>query len=117
MKISLAESRVSRATSNRPPISYGDPAFLLQREPDGSDMVVEVSPWRRHLAQSHRCASLEQVVDHPHRVAALFLGLAVEEASELRKGLRLVVGTDRHVLMSSRELTADLLVQGLDESL
>jgi hypothetical protein len=50
-------------------------------------------------------------------VSAFLDRLPVEEAGELGKGLRLVVGGDRDVLMGGRELVGDLFVQGLDETI
>jgi hypothetical protein len=50
-------------------------------------------------------------------VLALLLGLLVEEHAELRERLRRVVRADPNVLMGRRELTGDLLVQGVHETL
>jgi hypothetical protein len=73
----------------------------------------------RRLDRTDVClhATVEQVVDHLHRVLALLVGLLVEEVGEPREGLGGVVGADRDVLVRRRELPRDLRIQRVHESL
>jgi hypothetical protein len=110
---------VVRLTRHREQVGdvHGHLLLLLEREADRRDVVRELRLRRADLGEVDPLVAVEQVVDHLHRVLALFLGLVVEELGELRVRLGRVVGPDRRVLVRRGELTRDLGVQGVDEAL
>ena len=89
----------------------GDPLLLLERQRDGLDDVAERRLWSGDSRHERLGVGVEQVLDHHHRVLALFQRLPVEEAGQLRQRLGVVVHRARDVLLVGGELVADLLVQ------
>src|SRR5215211_5916303 len=91
--------------------------LVLEGQPDRLDVVGEIVLGRGHLPESQLRPGVVQVIDHPHGVTALFVGLVVEELREARERHPVVVRADGGVLVGGQELAADLLVQRLDETL
>ena len=60
----------------------GDPVLLVERHPHRRDDVVEAGQLRIDVGNPHLLVGIEQVLDHDHRVVALFVRLAVEEGRE-----------------------------------
>jgi hypothetical protein len=85
-------------------------SFLVEREANWADVVFESCGRGRDFPEPYRCACVEQVLDHHHRVLAFLERLAVEEAGQLRQALGLVVGRDCDVLVRCREFVRDLVV-------
>ena len=92
-----------------------DALLLRERERHRAHHVVEVDLRGGDAGDHGPLVGVDQVLDHHHRVVALFERLAVEEARQLGQRLGVVVDGDGHVLLVRGVLVPDLIVEPGDE--